>query len=124
MDRSVGREEVLALVSVLAVVGGASLRFTQIQSRAGLSTPAGRGTRLFFSVATWVCWSGSVVAWLLVLAEAVLGPFLPTAPVVLALALALVAPPIAQMNARLRPVEGDAGQAVKGRGSQGRGPGA
>jgi hypothetical protein len=107
MGRSVGRDEVLALVGVLALLGGASLRFTQVQSRRGLLTKAGQGTRIFFSVATWVSWVGSVLAWLLVLAELVLGPLSPVAPVFLALAFALVAPPIAQMNARLTPLDAD-----------------
>lgn len=107
IERGVGRDEILALVGVLALLGVASLWFTHLQSRSGVQTKAGRGTRLFFSVATWVSWVGSVVSWLVVLAESVMGPISSFTPVFLAFAFAIVAAPIAQMNARLIPLDAD-----------------
>jgi len=104
----IGRDAVVAIVAALALLCVASLRFTQLQSRAGLLVRAGAGTRLFFSVAAWASWAGSVVAWLLVLAETVSGRPVPRTSLFLALALALVAPPLGRMNALLRPESADA----------------
>lgn len=101
MDRAMGLEDVAAVLVVLALLAGASLRFAQVATGRGEALDVGRGTRTFFFLAAWVSSLGAIVGWLGVLVERVLGPLAPIDPWLVAVVGSLVAPPLGQMNARL-----------------------
>jgi hypothetical protein len=112
VNRSLGAAEFAAIAAALVLLAGASLLFTQVLAKAGIVTGAGRGTRTFFTVTSWVSALGAVLGWLLVLVELVLGPVSPIDPRLLVVTFGVIAPPLGQMSRKLVPTMADAGESM------------